>query len=162
MHAHLRSRYIAGPAGQPGLHLRREGLGGYVGQRLRHMARPAGTGCHATGRERLPPQHHARTHKHHQRVCVCETAPKKTKSKKKKQSTVCHGVGLNPPLLHLFLAQYAARCPSNSRRALSGMPPAMPRCRWTPRLGLPRPRRPSAARACCCLRRPPCRAPIRC
>ncbi len=68
----------AGPAVQ-GLPLRREGLGGYVGQRLRHMASPAGTGRHATGRERLPPQYPARTHKHHhQRV----RARKKTKNQK--------------------------------------------------------------------------------
>ncbi len=68
-HAHLRSfRCTAGPAVQ-GLHLRREGLWGCVGQRRRHVARPAGTGRHATGRERLSPQNPARTHKHHhQRV----------------------------------------------------------------------------------------------
>ena len=37
--------------------------------RLRHGSCPGGTGCHATGRERLSPQHPARTHKHHhQRV----------------------------------------------------------------------------------------------
>ncbi len=66
-HAHLRSRYTAGPVIQ-GLHLRIEGLGGCVGQRLRHVACPTGTGRHATGRERLSPQHPAHTHKHpHQR-----------------------------------------------------------------------------------------------
>ncbi len=71
--AHTHARTSALPvhrrSSQPGLCLRREGLGGCVRHRLRHVARPAGTGRHATGRERLPPQHAARTHKHHhQRV----------------------------------------------------------------------------------------------
>ena len=64
MQAHMRSRYTTGPAIQ-GLNLRREGLGGgYVGQRLRHMARPAGIGRHARVGKDFPhnilpvPKHH--------------------------------------------------------------------------------------------------------
>jgi hypothetical protein len=53
-----------------------------VGQQLRHVARPAGTGRHATSRKRLSPQHPARTHKHHhQRV---RARPKKIKIYKKR------------------------------------------------------------------------------
>jgi hypothetical protein len=62
-----------------------------VGQRLRHVARPAGTGRHATGRERLSPQHPTRIHKHHhQRVRAC---PKKIKFKKKGR---CHAEWQSP------------------------------------------------------------------
>ena len=76
---HLRSRYTTGPAIR-GHHLRREGLGGCVGQRLRHVACPAGTGRHPMGRERLSPEHPARTHKHHQQhVAPAQKEPRSPK-----------------------------------------------------------------------------------
>ena len=43
------------PSSQPGLNLRREGLGGCANLRQRHVRiRPEGTGCDATGRENFP------------------------------------------------------------------------------------------------------------
>ena len=44
-HARTSSLPVHRRSSRPGLHLRREGLGGYVGLRLRHGARPEGTGC---------------------------------------------------------------------------------------------------------------------
>ncbi len=80
-HAHLRFRCTAGPAVQR-FHLRRKGLWGCVGQRLRHVARPARTCRHATGRARLSPQHPARTLKHHHER-VLRASPQKAKIQEK-------------------------------------------------------------------------------
>jgi hypothetical protein len=91
--AHTHARTSALPvhrqSSRPGLHLRREALGGCVGHhRLRHVARPAGTRCHATSRESLPPQHPAHTHK----ATISSACARPPQKKETKNSVVIRGL----------------------------------------------------------------------